>query len=132
MIKHNNMKMRALAGALAVSLALIPVNVNAKSYRGSGYCCKTFKTSGGQITASVSYAKNVSLTKDQMECIAYTSGNIYVGASCYYNEKNYKYKFLEGKDRLTAVETRKKISRSYTYGKLSLSGDVQNTLYADE
>ncbi len=123
---------RVVAGVLALSLACIPVGASAMSYRGKGYCIKTFKTSGGQVTASVSYAKNTKLLKDTVQCIAHTSGNIGITAKCYYNEKLYKKKTLVGKASLTEGETKRDVSSTYCYGKLSLSGDIKNTLYADE
>lgn len=125
-------KKRIVAGLLALSLALIPISANAGSYRGSGYLCKTFSTSGGKVTASVSYAKNTSLLKDTVQCIANTSGSIGVVTKCYYNENLYKTKTLVDKDSLLASEATKSVSSTYTYGKLSLTGDTSNTLYADQ
>lgn len=118
--------------AMSVMIFTSVAAVSANSYRGSRYCVKTFNTSGGKVTASVSYAKNTSLLKDTVVCIAHTSGDIAVTAYCSYNENLYKTKFLSGTDNMTEKETRKNVSNAYTYGKLHLDGDVNHTLYADE
>lgn len=127
------MRKRIVTGILALSLALIPVTANAMSYRGNGYCCKTFYPAiGGKVTASVSYAANTSLLKDTVQCTVYPSANLGITARCCYNETQYKTKTLTNGISLTAEETKKNVSSTYTYGKLSLSGDTTNTLYADE
>lgn len=126
------MRKRIAAGVLALSLALIPVGASAASYRGNGYCVKTFKTTGGKVTASVSYAKNTGVLQDTVQCIANSSGSIGVNVKCCYNETVYKTKTLVNTDSLSSLEATKKVSSSYCYGKLALSGDTKNTLYADE
>lgn len=123
---------RVVAGLLALSLACIPVGASAMSYRGNGYICKTFKTTGGTVTGSVTYTKNTGLLKDTVKCIVRTSGNIGVKVKCCYNETVYKTKTLVNGASLSEKEGTKKVSSTYCYGKLSLSGDTQNTLYADE
>lgn len=120
---------RVVAGLLALSLVCIPVGASAMSYRGKGYICKSFKTTGGTVTGSVTYTKNTGLLQDTVKCTVRTSGNVGVIVRCCYHETAYKTKTLVGGDSLTAS---KNISSSYCYGKLSLSGDTKNTLYADE
>lgn len=126
------MKRKILAILLCSSLMLIPVGANAASYRAKSYCCKTFNCGSGKVTASVSYVKNVSLLKDSVECIAYTSGSCAVNAKCCYNETKYYSKTLVDQDSLDKKEAKKKVANANTYGKLVLSGDTTNTLYADE
>lgn len=120
---------RVVAGLLALSLVCIPVGASAMSYRGKGYICKAFKTKGGTVTGAVTYTKNTGLLQDTVKCTVRTSGNTVVKAKCCYHETAYKTITLVGGDSITAT---KKISSTYCYGKLSLSGDTQNTLYADE
>lgn len=127
------MRRRIVAGFMALSLLCIPVGADAMTYRATGYCSRSFSMGGGNITASVSYAKNTGVLKDTVECIAHTSGNATIDAKCYYHETCYKTKHLVGIDSLTAKEGRKVVSSTNRYGKLSLIGhDTTNTLYADE
>lgn len=126
------MRKRVIAGLLALSLTLIPVGASAMSYRGNGYCGKTFKTVSGSVTGSVKYTKNTGILQDTVECSANTSGSIGIVAKCCYNETAYYTKTLVDTDMLDRTKAKKKVSSSNCYGKLSLSGDTQNTLYADE
>lgn len=121
------MRKRVVAGLLALSLACIPVGASAMSYRGNGYCGRTFKTNVGTIVAAVSYARGI--LQDNVKCTVRTTGNVGVTVRCCYHETAYKTKTLVGGDSLTAS---KNISSTYCYGKLSLSGSTKNTLYADE
>lgn len=126
------MRKRVVAGLLALSLACIPVGASAMSYRGNGYICKAFKTTGGTVTGSVTYTKNTGLLKDTVKCTGRTTGNIVVKAKCCYHETVYREFTLVGDDHFSAKDATKNISSTYCYGKLSLSGDTKNTLYADE
>lgn len=128
------MKKRIVAGLLALSLTLIPVGANATtypmSYRGKGSCSKSFKTASGRVTGNVTYTKGI--LKDTVKCSATTSGSIGVTATCCYHETVYKKKVLVDSDSLKDSDATKKIASYYCYGKLSLSGDTRNILYADE
>lgn len=126
------MRKRITAGLLALSLALIPTGAYAASYRAKTYCSKGFNTKDGGLTASVRYTKNTSLLKDTVECSVNTHGIIGIIAKCSYNETVYKEKELVNGDSLSREQTRKKVSSTNCYGKLSLTGDVHHTLYADE
>ena len=126
------MRKRIIAGLLALSLALVPIGASAASYRAKTYCSKGFSTKDGGLTASVRYTKNTSIGKDTVEFSVNTHGIIGIKAKCCYNETCYMTKELVNGDSLSKEQTRKKVSSTNCYGKLSLTGDVQNTLYADE
>lgn len=126
------MRKRVVAGLLALSLALIPVGASAASYRMKNYCSKGFKTGSGSLTASVKYTKNTGILKDTVECSTNTYGSIAVKVKCCYNETAYYTKILVGDNALDRTKAKKKVSSTNCYGKLSLTGDTQNTLYADE
>lgn len=121
---------RIVAGLLALSLALLPMSASAMSYRGKNYCCKGFSTKKGSVTGSVKY--NAGTFKDTVKCYVRTTGSIGIEAKCYYHETQYTSKTLVDDDTLLEKNATQKVSKTYRYGKLSLTGDTQNTLYADE
>ena len=118
--------------AATIFTLIIPSCAFAGSYRGNSYICKSFNTVQGHVTASVSYAKNTSLRKDTVECKANTSGTIGIYAACSYNEKVYHRAVLTNSDHLDSSKAKKQVDSLYSYGKLSLTGDTTQTLYADE